>query len=370
MSPIEKEIGEQVRRDFKAVKYYPFGNASGAPFILTSDPFSYLQAWLDSKINGIKRDRKKQRSLFVRAKYFAELAEGFHGSAKQAKMPSKGTLIYYTFINLVKTFLLVREYDLETKMEHHGLTLPSNNKLNLKLLTIGNDGISIFHEFAKTIGLEINNGDGLEIKFDEILRELPEVHEIGYALDLFPKTKRKYLPIELVIRTTPNRKRIFYTISYEKKFDKIMKTDRLLKGVCKGKLDPLQCLEDTGKKYFKSKLLFSYTYNSDISHNMAYKRICEDIQSLRISPIITRSGYRNYLNLEPSRMHRLSATLAFAYYIGTVARYRPTLNEDILKGSRQALIQEAVSSCPNQFFYLMVSHITGQICAIPMAKIE
>ncbi len=82
MSPIEEEIGEQVRRNFKAVKYYPFGNLSGAPFILTSDPFSYLQAWLDTKINGIKRDRKKQRSLFLRAKYFAELAEGFHYSAK------------------------------------------------------------------------------------------------------------------------------------------------------------------------------------------------------------------------------------------------------------------------------------------------
>lgn len=128
MTPIEDELGEQVRRDFKAVKYFPFGNEPGAPFILTSDPFSYLQAWLDNKINRIKRDRKKQRSLLIKAKYFAELAEGFHNSSKEAKMPSKGTLIYYTFINLVKTFLLARNYDLETTMEHHGLSLPSNKK--------------------------------------------------------------------------------------------------------------------------------------------------------------------------------------------------------------------------------------------------
>lgn len=370
MSPIEEELGEQVRRDFKAVKYFPFGNYSGAPFILTSDPFSYLQAWLDNKINGIKRDRKKQRSLFIKAKYFAELAEGFHNSSKQAKMPSKGTLIYYTFINLVKTLLLIRGYDLETKMEHHGLSLPSDKKLNLKLTPIGNEGVSIFHEFAKTIGVEINNGDGLEIKFDEILRELPEVHEIGYALNLFPKTKRKHLPVELVIRTNARRNWIYYTISYEKKFDKIMKTDKLLKGVFKEKLNPIECNSDSGKKYYKSKLGFNYTCNSDISHNRAYKRICKDIEPLRITPMITRNGYRNYLNLEPSRMHRLSATLAFAYYIGTVARYRPTLNNEILRGKYQALIQEAVNSLPNQFFYLMVSHITGQICAIPMAKIE
>ena len=370
MNPIEKEIGEQVRRDFKAVKYFPFENTPGAPFILTSDPFSYLQAWLDNKLFEIKRDKNKKRNLFEKAKYFAELAEGFNNSTKQTKIPSKETLIYYTFINLVKTFLLVQGYDLEIKMEHHGLSLPSDSKLNLKLTPVGNEGISIFHEFAKNIGVEINNGDGTEIKLNEILRELPEVHEIGYALDLFPGTKRKHLPIELIIRTSSNRKKIFYTISYEKKFDKIMKTDKLLKGVFKQKLDAIVCVADSGKKYFKSKLNFSYTYSSDISHNSAYKKICNNIQPLRISPIITRAGYRNYLNLEPSRMHRLSATLAFAYYIGTVARYRPTLNNEILKGKYQALIQEAVSSCPNQFFYLMVSHITNQICAIPMAKIE
>jgi|AntRauTorckE5430_2_1112549.scaffolds.fasta_scaffold15992_1 hypothetical protein len=370
MSPVEQELGEQVRRDFKSVRYFPFGNYSGAPFILTSDPFSYLQAWLDNKIIEIKRDRKKQRNLLIKAKYFAELSEDFNNSAKQAKMPSKGTLIYYAFINIVKSFLLVRGYDLETKVEHHGLSLPSNKKTNLKLTLIGNDGVSIFHEFAKSIGIEIKNGDGLEIKLDEILRELPEVHEIGYALDLFPNTKRKHLPIDLTIRTDAARRRMYYTISYEKKFDKIMKTDKLGKGVFKQKMDPISCNTDDGRKYLKSKLNFNYTRSSDNSHKRAYKKICEDISSLRISSMLTRDGYRNYLNLEPSRMHRLSATLAFAFYIGTVARYRPTLNNEILKGKYQALIQEAVSSSPNQFFYLMVSHITNQICAIPKAKIE
>ena len=101
MDPIEIELGEQVRRDFKAVKFFQFGNESGAPFILTSDPFSYLQAWLDVKIKTIKRDTTKQRNRLINAKYFAELAEEFHNSANQARMPSKGTLIYYSFDNFL-----------------------------------------------------------------------------------------------------------------------------------------------------------------------------------------------------------------------------------------------------------------------------
>lgn len=149
-----------------------------------------------------------------------------------------------------------------------------------------------------------------------------------------------------------------------------MKTDKLTKGVFKTKLDPIECKSDGSKKYYKSKLVFNYTNNSDTSHKMAYRKICADIKDLRITPMITRNGYRNYINLEPSRMHRLSATLAFAYYIGTVARYRPSLNQEILKGKYQSIIQEAVNSCPNQFFYLITSYITNQICAIPMAKIE
>lgn len=86
--------------------------------------------------------------------------------------------------------------------------------------------------------------------------------------------------------------------------------------------------------------------------------------------LLTRLGYRFYLDLEPYRLHRLSSLLAFTYYIGTVARYRPTLNEEILKGKYQPIINEAIISCPNQFFYLKVNHITKQICAIPMAKID
>src|SRR5690554_2168988 len=105
MNAIEEELGEQVRRDYNSVKYFPFGNSAGASFILTSDPFSYLQAWLDNKIKEIKKDRKRTRSLYIKGKYFADLSQGFYQSAKQAKMPSKGTLLYYSFINLVKTFL-------------------------------------------------------------------------------------------------------------------------------------------------------------------------------------------------------------------------------------------------------------------------
>lgn len=365
-----EEIGDQVLREYKSVKYFPFGNDAGAPFILTADPLVYLESWLDNAYNAIQKDRGKMKKNYRKAKYFTQLSKDFYNSAQAAKMPSKGTLIYYSFINLVKVFLIIRGYELETKMEHHGLSLPSNSKDKLKLANDTGDGISIFHEFAKCLGKEINNGDGLDIEFKDLLNSIPEVHEIGYALNLFPGTKRKFLPIEINIRTTPKRNKIFYTISYEKKFDKQMKVDKLSKGICNAKFQKIDIENDPYRNHYKSKLILNYTNSSSRSWTMCYPKIISDLNELNITPMLTRQGYRYYLDLEPTRFHRLSSVLAFAYYLGTVARYRPSLNEEILKGKYQAIINEAIIACPQQFFYLMVSHITKQICAIPMSKIE
>jgi hypothetical protein len=238
------------------------------------------------------------------------------------------------------------------------------------LANLNGDGISIYHEFAEVLGKKIDNGDGTELEVLQLLRELPEVHEIGYALNLFPNTKRKFLPIEIKIRTNPQRNRLFYTLSYEKKYEKQMKVGRLQKGVCKDKIYEIDVEDDLKRKHFKSKYSVGYTRNSDRSWKMCYKKIVDDINTLSLTPMLTRQGYRFYLNLEPFRLHRLSSLLGFTFYIGTIARYRPSLNEEILKGKYQPIINEVITSCPNQFFYLMVSHITKQICAIPMAKIE
>lgn len=366
-----EEIGDLALREYKTVKYFPFGNEAGSPFILTADPLSYLEAWLDNKYDSIHRDKSRSKKQNLKkAIYFTQLSKDFYNSSQGAKMPSKGTLIYYSFINLVKVFLIMRGHELESKMEHHGLSLPSGSKEKLRLINLAGDGISIFHEFAKSIGKEIINADGLDLDFSDLLHSLPEVHEIGYALSLFTKTKRRFLPVDINIRTTTNRRKIFYTISYEKKFDKQMKVDKLTKGICAKKFSKIEIENDPYRNHFQSKSILNYTNTSQKSWRICYPKIVKELNELNITPMLTRQGYRYYLDLEPYRLHRMSAVLGFAYYLGTVARYRLTLNEEILKGKYQAIINEAIIACPQQFFYLLVSHITNQVCAIPMSKID
>ncbi|MGO1245598.1 MAG: YaaC family protein [Sphingobacterium sp.] len=364
-----EDLGDVALRDYRPVKYFPFKNDAGSAFILTSEPFNYLEAFLSSEISSVKRGSKKKENL-RKAIYFTKLSQDFYNSSLTAAMPSKGTLLYYSFINLVKVYLIHNGYDLEKKTEHHGLSLPPNSKETLKLANINDSGISIFHEFAKTLGWEIKNGEGVDIPFCDLLRDLPEVHEISYALNLFPNTKRKFLPIDIQIRTDKTRKKIYLTLSYEKKFDKLMNTSKLSRGKFNDLFEPIEIDDDNRCHHFKSKLIVNYTHNSTRSWKMCYPKLLENISEIGVYPMITRSGYRFYLDLENSRFHRLSSILGFAFYLGTVARYRPTLNEEILKGKYQAIINEAIVSCPNQFFYILVSYITKQVCAIPMAKIN
>lgn len=366
-----EEIGEIALRDYKSVKYFPFQNEAGTLLILTSEPFNYLEAFLQSNLHEIKRDTTgKKRENLKKAIYFTKLSQDFYNSSLAANMPSKGTLLYYSFVNLVKVYLIINGYDLETKTEHHGLILKSNKTDILDLPKKDNKIIFIFQEFAKMLGKEINNREGTTIPFDDLLRNLPEIHEICYALNLFPNTKRKFLPIDIKIRTNKDFNKLFYTISYEKKFDKLMNTSKFLKSNLKEKLVKLDVEDDSICHHYKSTFEVSYTRNSKKSWKMCYPKLIKDIEYLNIIPMITRNGYKYYLDLENSRFHRLSSILAFAFYLGSVARYRPTLNEQILKGKYQAVINEAIVSCPNQFFYILISYITKQVCAIPMAKIN
>jgi hypothetical protein len=58
-----------------------------------------------------------------------------------------------------------------------------------------------------------------------------------------------------------------------------------------------------------------------------------------------------------------------AFYMGSLARYRPTKTQEILSGEMYPLITEIIDTCPRQFLYKIVSLTTENVCAVPKAKI-
>ena len=207
---------EDAKRQYKTVKYFPFSIDPGDPFALTSDPWHYLKAWLRKENSSIKRQSDHKVRL-TKALYFAELAESFQKSAERTSLPTKGVLSYYSVLNLVKCFLLVKGHDLETTIEYHGLSLPSDKSTDLKVSSAAtSNGINIFHEFAKEVGSEVQPGS--YISLDEMISEIPEIHEMCYNLGKLNCTKRKFLPIDIRIQTNKGvRNKLTYEFSFEKK---------------------------------------------------------------------------------------------------------------------------------------------------------
>ncbi|EAY26066.1 YaaC family protein [Microscilla marina] len=363
-SPPISDTHEVAEKDYHAVRYFQFGNKPDASYILTSDPLSYLKAWFDNRISQEAEESKKQP--LKKAKYFVNLSQEFYTAFLAVKMPSKGVLLYYSFLNLVKAYLSANGREMETtEQEHHGLSLNSNgNGLKLAKSSGQGNGTLIFQTFAELLEQPVHSSAG-DILIDDILQSLIEIHGLGASLDSW-QGKPKYLPIDLHIMCK-NRKQLYYELSYDKKQDKRLDTTKLksVSEIIKNE----ELGRQNNKSYYKSIKFFDYN-NDDQGWKDAYQNIVKEVNNLNITTLLTRGGYRYYLYLGTPRLHRLCNTLAFAFYIGSVARYRPTLNETMLRGKHRAIIEEAVNACPKQFFYHLAGHITQEVYVVPMTKLD
>jgi hypothetical protein len=357
---------ESARKDYHRVKYFPFPVPPGEPYMLTSNPWNFLKTWLNNEIRKFNRTSPRKKRL-EKSLYFLELAENFQNAADYAKLPTKGTFSYYSILNLIKVFLLTSGEDLETTIEHHGLSLPPNETKKLKISSIGNDGINIFATFAKKVGCTVVPGNF--IKIDEMTSELPEIHEMTFNIGKLTTKKRKFLPVEIEILTnTPRHTHLVYELKYEKKNSNLMQVSKFNSGILNSKL---QKIGDDGRWItYRSKNRVNYTKSSENSWYARYNLIRQELTDIGVSVILTRSGYRYYLNLQPNKYKPITYYVALMYYIGSVARYRPTVYNDILTGEYQAVLNETMETCPRQFLYYISSLITKKVCAVPMAKLN
>jgi hypothetical protein len=358
------------KKNYNSVDYFPFGNKPGDSFILISDPWDYLKAFLKSEHDGIKKRTPAlgpQKERLNKALYFIKLAESFQRSAENVDLPTKGTLTYYSTLNIVKAFLLVRGHDLEKTVEYHGLSLNPNDKTDITISgNAQNGGINIFHAFAKELGYPVNPGDKISLK--EIVSNLPEIHELVYNLNLLNTKKRKLLPVKIEFLSNEERwNKLTYKMYFERKHNENYRVEKFNSGDLKAKLD--KDPESTETVIYLSKLVKNLTRSSESSWLSGYNEFCKEINDLNVRQLLTRLGYKYYIDLQPDQFSPPIYYFALMFYIGSVARYRPTLNEEILEKDYKPVISETMKSSPKQFLFMMTGMITKKICAMPLANL-
>jgi hypothetical protein len=252
---------------------------------------------------------------------------------------------------------------LEDKVEHHGLTVPLGQTGKVQVRSPSSDSINVFHEFSAQLGTPITGSDIVEVK--ELCAELLEIHEMAYTLGHLPGGKRKFLPVEIHFLVNESKQRLFTELRYEKKNEaRVPHADKFYTGARKAYFKELG--ENDGYLVFRSNRRRAV---STKNWDRVYRLFCAEHRAFALKSLLTRDGYRHYCDLRPGKYPQLCNVLMLLFYVGSIARYRPSETRTVLRGELRPLIAEAIVTCPHQFLYQLVSLTTGSICAVPHAKL-
>lgn len=353
----ELSPGKPAKCKYRPVRYSHILVEPHEMAVLTADPWSFLHGYLLQKKT---KSGGENRKGFERAGYYSKLAEDFYKASYGVDMPTKGTLVYYGMMNLVKALLAVNRVRLEDVPEHHGVTNTHGRKHSLTISGKIQGCTNVFLEFAKIMNTPVTGKH--EINVRHILPNIPELHAIANNSGIVKKSKM--LPVNIQFLVNEANTYLFTEVGFDKAAEHTIDTAKFYKG--KREEYFREGVSTDGKVVYRSKRRKSLTPEN---WPRVYKNILKEYHILGLSSVLTRSGYRYYCAMQDSQYHHLCNTYLFMFYLGHSARYRPTEITEILEGELRAIATEAVALCPRQFVYQLVSLITKKLCVIPYADI-
>lgn len=346
--------------EYRPLRFAHIPIQAGANSVLVADPWAYLRSYLHQDLSG--RSKSPTRTKLNRALYYARQAEGFYSAADRSEVETRGVLAYYGMLNLVKCFLSARKVELETVKEHHGLTIPLGDPTRIEIVAgATGSNVNIFHEFARILGTPVTGAT--RFSFVEAAHRVPELHGVLQGAGLLAG-RPSFLPIQVTLCVTPSLDKYFEEISFEKKHEKRLKTKRF-EGNERDTYFKGPFTDGTTIRYQSRRTRSFNKSNADAVYKNSLKRLAD----FDIASILTRNGYRYYVDLAPGVFDHLCYTLLLMFYLGSIERYRPTVVEEHFFGEKRPLLTEALAICPRQFLYQIVSRVTGDVCVVPFASI-
>jgi hypothetical protein len=326
--------------------------------VYASNPWALIQ--VSTRQNCPASARDEALSSIEQAEFFYRNAVGAREWA------AKPLPLYYSFMNLVKAFALVRGIRLTFDKAQHGLSEqlgPGGRELldaHLEAFpSPGTRGPNIFADFGAALGSPV--AAKTTYPLPSLLPQIVPGHRIWCdAAD----ADERFIAIESVpFSHTTAPKTIWSTV-------------RLLQ-------DDLERLGQTRKVLLQRTRLKSLfrgveSYKSSDGHEVVQleqttptpytgrtaDKLAEVVAILRpyvwSTATTIRPFRRYYLYAAPTNEHasllpQAMSIYAITYYLGSITRYRPQHFAKLLAGSYGEFVQEFLSSQPSQFMYLMAS---------------
>lgn len=322
------------------------------PKIFVSDPWGVLRGHLSEKKDRVSTTKLKKR--FDIALHFARQAEQFSVAARFTDLPTKGTLLYYSMMNLVKSYLTYQAIDCGN---HHGITQVSGGSKKIRLNSI-KGRISTFENFSLALNGHFNAGD--QFSFDDLTTKILEVHKLD---NLWGSNSRylKYVPIKMnFIEFYRGSNQLFNLhIEIQEKHKGSYDLTHFLKN---GREDVFQSIDGSLLRYRLKRSRKLQISSLERKINGLFKN---ELYPLNFVDLLDHDKYVHYCFLGRPTYHHLCYPYLFMFYVGYYARYFPVESDKMMKGKKHAIISEVVKQCPPQFVYQLLSRILEKKCVIP-----
>jgi hypothetical protein len=366
----EPRLGEQVRVRDRVVTFsaWPIGQGSRREklqsTLFASDPWNLIQYCVDEIANDTA---KVQARAFLR-----QSKDFFQASISASADAAKPLLLYYSFLNLAKCFVVKRRNSPLTARINHGLTerLPvTAGAINGEVGYAPNNNAGAFQLFADALSFVLPVGPlvngQVNIRSTDILSQILVGHRVlcqaeGYNERFVSIEKMEYLQDSNIksvwlsaILQRQDLTRLGYTGG-----DVAASLGRTGNGFRNVTWLPAQNSERMVQ--FEQRTLF--TYNQRPSEVL--NEVSASTSTLIWRVVTTFPPYRKYYVYVPTAsqvvLHQLLSIYASMYYFGSITRYKPEGFSDILSSKIGPFVYEFFSSQPYQFLYLISSEFAKQ----------
>ncbi|WP_163866736.1 YaaC family protein [Myxococcus eversor] len=324
----------------------------GQSAIFTSDPWGIILSHTKQRCPAIARP--------AALAFLKQAEDNFRAATDASIIGAKPVLLYYSFLNLAKSYILTQGLQRDLNTAQHGISEKppvGGKEFDDALIkahpSTGARSINIFDEFHRAItGLPLTAATDFPVP--ELLGQIITGHRLWCSAR---KERERFIPlrsIDFIHDATSKQAWLAFELD---------KDDIKRSGITANELLARTNLSNTWKEVGaptsrrRFELIAATSYSKTAGAETA--KLATHLAQHVWTTLTFVPPYRTlYLYTPPTSASTLPQALAMyaiIFYLGSVTRYRPHVFAKILDDSYGPAIQETISSAPRQFLYLMAS---------------
>lgn len=330
--------------------------------VFATDPWSVIRHSINERCPAAAR---------AQAHAFREQAHDYFKAADVAGLfTAKPVLLYYSFLNLAKAYVLTVGGRPEYGAAFHGLKerLPTGGtellQSTLEAIPTGAN-VNIFDDFLSSIR-SVGLASNVTYAMPKILPQILQGHRLWCSASSETERFVEVARIDLMQQSVGRQ--IWLVLNFFE--DDLTRLSLARNALLRSSGMHGNFREVASTESVSGRHLIKYEQVSPVTYShRASDKIPELVNSVKHdlwSNVLSVPPYRKYYVYaapsadKPFILPQLLSIFSLFYYLGSVTRYKPQKISGLLSGDYGAQLEECVVNLPNQFLYLLATEFARQ----------